>query len=117
MKWDIDKALSALESGGSGTIIETLQVDLTDTLVLKQLGLKPTPYIRRTYERFAPVRVLGVGKLQARKLFFHGWTIREAFLKARRTLQQLSKSELDWYGVVIVKKRNSFASARRKKRT
>jgi hypothetical protein len=119
MKWDIDKALDALENTGApGTVIERIQVDPEDEVVLKQIALKVTPGVRRKYEsqRYFPVRVVGIGKLQERKLWFHGWTIREAYLRARRAIMKMSASDLAWYGVVPKKKRNSFTTARRKRK-
>ncbi len=122
MKWDIDKAILALEAaGGPGTVLERILINPEDEAVQKTLGLKLSVADRAKAKKMGQQLVaawaMGVGKSATRKLFFYAWTIREAYLMARRGLKKLSPSDLAWYGVAIPKKRNSFAAAKRKKKT
>lgn len=83
MRWNIDKSLALLEVGQSvpGTI---LQRTIMDTSLMAQEGLKPKPeHVERGH---GVVWSLGVGLAYERKLFFHGYTIREAYLRARKGL-------------------------------
>ncbi len=119
MKWNIDKAIEALEgTPAPGSVIERVLVNPDDAELLGNLKLKLTPAIRSRVNnenlQLVPVWCFGVGKLAQRKLFFHGWTIREAYLLARRSLKEMSKSDLEWYGVAVPRKSNSYAAAKRK---
>jgi hypothetical protein len=111
MKWDIDKALALLEDPGtSGTSLDRILIHVADAEGMKRLGLK----FRKT-GGYAIVWALGLGKLAQRKIFFHGKTIHEAYLKARRAVKKMSATDRAWYGIPTPKKRsNSYASARRK---
>lgn len=113
MKWDIDKALRALEHlETSGTSLDRILVRLDDTEGIKRLGL-----VTKKTSGYSTVWALGLGKLSQRKLFFHGWTIREAYLKARKAVKKMPSDDLVWYGIPTLKKRsNSYASARRKRK-
>jgi hypothetical protein len=118
MKWDIDKAIRALEtSNGPGTVLERVVINPQDVGLLAILDLKLTPkqWAKAEKENLqtAVVWAFGIGRLAQRKLFFHAWTIREAYLKARRKLKTMSKGDLEWYGVQLPKKSNSFAAAKR----
>jgi hypothetical protein len=115
MKWDIDKALQQLEHPGtSGTVVERVLIRVDDDSTVKRLGLK----FKKGLTGYQIVWVLGLGKLSQRKLFFHGRTIREAYLEARRGVKKMSAADRDWYGIPAPKKRsNSYASARRKKKS
>ena len=111
MNWDIDKALTALEDSSiPGTAINRVLMDL-DTM--KREGIKPTP--AQVERKCGFVWGLSIGRQNDRKVFFHAHTIHEAFLKARRALKKASPAEREFFGVKIPKKRNSYASARRKK--
>lgn len=119
MKWDIDKAISAMEAtGGPGSVIERILVNPENQGVLANLGLKVSPALKAKAKeqnlQLVPVWAFGIGKSAQRKLFFHAWTIREAYLKARRALKTMSKSDMEWYGVARPRKSNSYMSAKRK---
>lgn len=113
MKWDIDKALSLLEiPGTAGTCIDRVLVGLRDTGTIERLGLTS----RKTSEGHAMVWALGLGKLANRKVWFYGWTIREAYLKAKKAVKKMSTEDLCWYGIQPPRsKKNSFISARKRK--
>jgi hypothetical protein len=115
MKWDIDKALRQLEDPrASGTAIDRILVDATNPQLLADLRLT-TP---KTSETAAVAWAVGIGKSAQRKLFFYGWTIREAYLKARREVKKMTLSAREGYGIPTPKKRsNSYASARKKHRS
>lgn len=111
MKWDIDKALRSLEDPHSaGTSVDRTLIDVSHTQLLADLRLKAP----KGAEGSMLVWTLGIGKLAQRKLFIHGWSIREAYLKARRIVNKMTVSDRTWYGIPTPKKRNSYASARRK---
>lgn len=119
MKWDIDKALKGLESSGTqGTLFERILINPEDQGVLSNLGLKLTPALKAKMKseslQLLPAWALGVGKSAQRKLFFHAWTLREAYLKARRGVKKMTPSDLAWYGLTVPKKSNSYAAAKRK---
>jgi len=83
MQWDIDKSLVMLEKGQSvpGTILQRVTMDTS--LMVKE-GLKPKPeHLERGY---GLIWCLAVGRVYERKRFFHGHTIREAYLRARKGL-------------------------------
>jgi len=113
MKWDIDKALTKLEDPATtGTSLDRILLRLDDTEAMKRLGLKP-----KKTEGYAVAWAIGIGKQAQRKLFFHGFTIREAYLKARRFVKTMGPEDRAWYGIPAFKKRsNSFATARRKRK-
>ena len=115
MKWDIDKALLALEASGSpGSVLERVLVNPEDTPLLTSLKLKVPPKVKNQNLQLVPVWCLGLGKSAQRKIFFHAWTIREAYLRARRGLKAMTKGDLEWYGVAVPRKSNSYAAAKRK---
>jgi hypothetical protein len=83
MRWNIDKSLAALEKGQSvpGTI---LQRTLMDTSLMVKEGIKPKPeHLERGY---GLIWCLSIGLAYERKHFFHGHTIREVYLRARKGL-------------------------------
>lgn len=96
MKWDIDKALQAFEiplHACGTTITHTLMsVDL-----MKERGLRPTSeQIRRS---FGHIWSLGLGPMDCPKLFFHGQTIREAVLNAKKGIAKLKPNERLFYAI------------------
>jgi hypothetical protein len=84
-KWDIDKALGSLEAILETTIPGTiLQKIIMDTSLMVEVGMKPKPeHVERGH---GIVWSLGIGELLEAKRFFHGHTIREAYLRARKGL-------------------------------
>lgn len=114
MKWDIDKALERLRADDVQVPNTTLHSILVDggrlQGSLSNHGLKPRK------DKFI-VRCLGFGRMGGPMLHFYGWTIREAYLNARKALRNLPANELAHYGIRTPKKRsNSYASARKKPR-
>lgn len=88
MRWDIDKALKSL--GGDPVIARA---------TLTRGGV-PQPVWSITFSKY----------------HFHGRTIHEAYLNARKMLKKLPADVLTALGVTRPKKfSNSYASARRKK--
>lgn len=83
-KWDIDRALRDLEGVCPGT---TLARVLVGTDLLKEYGVKATKAQLAGRESIF-LWSLGVGPLLGPKAFFHGLTIRAAYLKARKELKQ-----------------------------
>jgi len=111
MKWDIDKALRNIEATDiPGTDIQRLLLDIT---LFETYGVKPTP--EQVQRKGGYVWCLAIGKQLQRKLFFYGNEIHEAYLKARRQVKKLTPEECMFYGVKVPKKRNTYASAKRKK--
>jgi hypothetical protein len=83
MRWNIDKSLAALEVGQSvpGTALQRV---LMDAAIMIQEGLKPkSEHLERGH---GFVWCLSIGLAYERKFFFHGHTIREAYLRARKGL-------------------------------
>lgn len=111
MKWDIDKALSKLEASSiAGTTISRVLVDYENAATLEKLGLK-APRSKKS-----KAWCVGLGLLHTPKLFFHGWTIHEAYLKCRKAVRELSAESLQFYGLTKPTKRsNSFNTARKRK--
>ncbi len=80
MKWDPDKAITALEPvSAPGTTFSRCY--LPTEFMIKH-GLKPT--LAHKERGGANVWCLSIGHSYAAKAFFYGMTMREAFLRARR---------------------------------
>lgn len=111
MKWDIDKVLAQLEHATNpGTIVERIMVLVDNKQVLSDLGLKRP----KTDKKVVFAWCLSLGMLQCRKHMVYGWTIREAFLKARRDVKLMTPEVRKFFDIPAPKKRsNSYASARR----
>lgn len=112
MKWDIDKALAMLAADNLNIPNATLHTILVDggRLSGDLKGLKP-------HKDKSLVKCLGLGRLGGPMVHFYGWTVREAYLLARKGLHSMSAEELNHYGLKSPKKRkNSYAAARRKPR-
>lgn len=102
MKWDIDKALEALEDSGiAGTTFTRAMVE-TEALIQEKLGHVTAAERAKGY---AKVWCLGLGKMNERKLFIYGRTIRSACLRARIIVRQLTPEELRFFGLRAPKKR------------
>ena len=109
MKWDIDKALRALEDSQiPGTTVS--RVFLYGTETMERAGLVPTAEELTKDSIFA--WCLALGKIQERKLFVYGRTIRSAYLKARKIIKSLSAEDLAFFGLKAPNRSNSFLAAR-----
>jgi hypothetical protein len=98
MKWDIDKALKALEdSDVCGTAITRVVLSSVELLEHK-LG-------RLTAEErsngYAPLWCLGLGRSDQRKVFIYGRTIRAAHLRARKVVKAMTPEERAFFGVKV----------------
>lgn len=114
-RWDIDKALAAIEGDLPGTALcrclipievakESLGRPLTDK-EMREGTVLPSWYIA-----FGPN---GIG----RKLIVYERTIRKVYLKARKLVKKMDRTELESYGLRVPKNpSNSYAKARRRKR-
>jgi len=110
MKWDIDKALTALEDSQiPGTTIS--RVFLYGVEIMDRAGIVPTA------EELAKDSIqawcLALGRIQEHKLFIHGRTLRAAYLKARKVIKKLSSEELVHYGLKKPKYSKGFEEARK----
>lgn len=112
MKWDIDKALKALELDYivPGTSFNRVLLDVS---LMEEKGLKPTA--QEKGRECIRVWSMGIGRLLEAKEFFYARTIREAYLKARRFLKKLNPQELEVLGVQLPKRSNSYMAAKRLK--
>lgn len=113
MKWDIDKALKALEGEGvPGTIFSRTLLYDADTI--RRANIKGS---EEEVKHGVVVWTLGIGRAQTPKFFVYGRTIRTAYLQARRIIKGMSPQAREAYGIKAPKKgANSFASARRKRK-
>jgi hypothetical protein len=109
-KWDIDKALRALEASMiPGTSIIRVTLGGAE-LMQRELG-ELTDEERQN--DFANVWSLGLGRLNERHRFIYARTIREAYLRARRILKEMSPEEKAFFGVQAPKKPGPKAVRRR----
>lgn len=112
MKWDIDKAVTQLEADGvPGTSVT--RVLISDPETLRRCTLFNVT--KEEQQHGVKAWCLGLGKAQHPKVFTYDRTIRGAYLKARKVIQKMSPQARETYGIKITKKRNSYASARKKK--
>lgn len=101
MKWDIDKALIALEASGiAGTTLTRVMVSGED-MMKEKIG-RITDEERA--QGYAKVWCLALGKLDERKLFVYDHTIHSAYLKARKVVRMLSDEDLKFLGLRRPKK-------------
>lgn len=112
MKWDIDKALKALELEYivPGTSFSRV---LLDVGLMEREGMKPTA--KEKEDRSIRAWCFGIGRLLEAKEFFYGRTIREAYLKARRFLKKLNSQQREVLGVQLPKRSNNYMAAKRLK--
>lgn len=112
MKWDIDKALKALEGEGfPGTVICRVLLSGGDIIQRSNIP-KPT---EKELEFGVKAWSLGLGRAQSPKFFVFGRSIRSAYLQARKIIKKMNPKAREAYGIKAPKKNaNSFASARRK---
>lgn len=102
MKWDIDRALEALEDSGiAGTTFTRVMVE-TEALIQEKLGHITDEERAKGY---AKVWCLGLGKMNERKLFIYGRTIHSTYLRARIIIKRLTVEELRFFGLRAPKKR------------
>lgn len=96
MKWDIDKALRALEDS-------TVPGTSVGRVVLSGVELMEREVGRLTAEErekgYVLVWCLGLGKTYERKVFVYGRTIRAAHLRARKVVKTMTPDEREFYGV------------------
>jgi hypothetical protein len=117
MKWDIDKALAALTTTGDQLGTSLTPVVHSDLATLKGTGIPVSAQDRE--KGYVVLWCLSLGHVNGRKLFTYGRTIREAYLRARKVVRSLPAESLQEYVLKEIKrqgKRNSFASARRKRK-
>lgn len=90
MKWDIDKALAALEDSGiAGTTITRVMIE-TPELIEEKLG--NVTEAERT-AGYAKAVCLALGKMSERKIFIHGRTIHSAYRRARLVVRRRSPGD------------------------
>lgn len=110
MKWDIDKAIRALENSGiSGTGVN--RVFCSDRHTMERLGVRP-----RKGEEQALLWCIGFGKIPSSKAEFHDHTIRGAYLRARKAIRKFSKLELEHYGIRVPQRSKGYLEARKLRR-
>lgn len=111
MRWDIDKAIEALEESGiSGTLMQRVTVSGAE-LLEQHLGKALRDEDRA--RGYARVWCLGLGKENERKLFIYGYRLHTAFLKARQVVRRLSKEELEFYGLAQPQRRGKVQPRKR----
>lgn len=110
MKWDVDKAIAVFEPESCpGTAFTRAYLPL-NTMV--QHKIKPTP---ADIERGgANVWCLSIGISYAPKAFFYARTMREAFLRARRSINQKNLAKHTPWGVQPFEPKIKKSKARKK---
>lgn len=109
-KWDIDKALLAVEASLiPGTSISRVTLSGVE-LMERELGKLRDEERQKGY---VAVWSLGLGRLHEPKRFIYGRTIREAYLRARRVLKKMGPEEKVFLGVQVPKKTGPRALRRR----
>jgi len=110
MKWDIDKALKALEDGSriSGTTVSRIQISGEDHAL--KFGIRFTAAERERGCAF--VWCLALGIIQLPKLFFYDREIHGAYIKAKKAIKNLSDDELLYYALRKPRRSNSFMAAK-----
>lgn len=113
MKWDIDKAIAALEDS---TIAGTLmgRVTISGVELLEQ-HLGKTLRKEDRERGYAKVWCLTLGKENERKLFIYGYNLHTACLKARRIVRELSQEDLDFFGLKTPRRRKRAATRARRR--
>lgn len=102
MKWDIDRALTALEdTGAAGTSIS--RVDIMGADEMERL-LGNVTDTERAKEGIL-VWCIALGALRGPKLFIYGRTIRAAYLRARKVIRRLSPEDLMVYRLRVPTKK------------
>lgn len=114
MKWNIDKALTALESSNlPGTSVQRVTVSGVE-LLEQHLGKELRDEDRQ--RGYAHLWCLGLGRESHRKLFIYGYEIRTAYLRARRVMRRLPKEDLEFFGLARPRKRKKAPSLKPKRR-
>lgn len=109
MKWDIDKAIRALENADAPDT--SVNYVYTDIAFAESHGVKPTAEQRQ--RNGARLCCLAMGRTHASKIFAYGQTFREAYLKMRAAIKKMNRQDLDYFGVQIPQKSNSYMAARK----
>jgi hypothetical protein len=112
-RWDIDKALTDLED--SETPGSSAARQFMDITLFEKHKIKPTR--AQVESRGGFIWCLALGRYHDRKLFVYAARIREAYLRARRQIKSMSVAERASYGLKMPSKSNSYAVARRKKKS
>ena len=109
MKWDIDKALRALECDVPGTSISRVMADVP---FMELHGFKVTDQERARGGSL--IWGIALGRLMEPKSFFYGRGIREAYLRARKFIRSLNDQQRKELGVRLPRKSNTYLAAQRK---
>ncbi len=141
MKWDIDAALKQLSDGAKSTPLLTLALVTNEFLAAQGLRVPrskrgvvclcnpktASDAIRLALNLSCPVHgkdreehhvwCIALGRVYQAKVFVYGFSIREAYLRARRMVKAMSKAEQAELGLRAPKKGGSFQGSRKKKTT
>jgi hypothetical protein len=108
MHWDIDKSLADLMT--SETLDPSITKVLVDRTLWKSYNVKP----KDSGQQSAMVWCIALGRHGCPKLMTYGLTIREAYLKARKSIKTLSAQDLGIYGLKNPKKQRLIKAPKRK---
>jgi hypothetical protein len=111
MKWDIDKALADLTA--SDVILEG---SIARVVVSKELWnkFKLNPVVRDPTAQAVAAWCLVIGRFGQPKIFTYALTIRECYLRARKTIQGFTEEQALQYGVKFTPKHKKFERRERK---
>lgn len=113
MRWDVDKALRALEDSIiPGTGFQRVTMSGLEMLE-EHLGKELRDEDRK--RGYAHLWCLGLGCQTQRKLFVYGYTVRTAYLRARKIVRKLPQEDLTLFGLVRPRKRKKAPSLQRRR--
>ena len=102
MRWDIDKKLSDLLASGAAD--PSITIANLDRAQWQSQGLS-LPKRVDVGQSWIKVWCIALGYSNQDKLVTYGFTIREAYLKARKAIKSLTPEELQAYGLKGPKKK------------